>query len=170
MISQTRKTKSYRTVKPAEIFGDPACFLAFGFGSGLAPVAPGTFGTLAAIPIYWLTASLGEPFYSSAVVALLIAGIYICGQCEQRLGVEDHPGIVWDEIVGFLITLMFVPPSWEWVLAGFLIFRLFDIWKPWPIAMFDRTVHGGLGIMLDDALAGICSAICLLSLRIGFGI
>ncbi|MGX2031331.1 MULTISPECIES: phosphatidylglycerophosphatase A family protein [Methylocaldum] len=170
MINQTIKTRSHRLIKPAEIFGNPACFLAFGFGSGLAPVAPGTFGTLVAVPIYLLAANLSTPFYALTVIVLLIAGVYICGRCEQQLNVQDHPGIVWDEITGFLITMMFMPASWEWVLAGFLAFRLFDIWKPWPIAMLDRSVHGGLGIMLDDGLAGIYAAICLILLRTGFGI
>lgn len=170
MISRTRKTRSHRHVKPAEIFGDPLCFLGFGFGSGLAPVAPGTFGTLAAIPIYWLVAELSTPVYAFIVIALAIAGIFICGHCEQRLEVQDHPGIVWDEIVGFLITMVFVPASWQWVVIGFLAFRLFDIWKPWPIALLDRTVHGGLGVMLDDILAGVYAAVSLMILRSGFGI
>jgi phosphatidylglycerophosphatase A len=170
MVSQTRKTRSYRLIKPVEIFSDPTCFLAFGFGAGLAPIAPGTFGTLVAIPIYWLMANLSAAIYASIVIGLSIAGIYICGRCEQRLKAEDHPGIVWDEIVGFLITMMFVPPSWGSVIIGFLVFRLFDIWKPWPIGLFDRTLHGGLGIMLDDALAGVYAAIGLLLARTGFGI
>ncbi|MGX2040140.1 phosphatidylglycerophosphatase A family protein [Methylocaldum sp. MU1018] len=170
MIRPTQKIKSHRLVKPAEIFRDPSCFLAFGFGAGLAPIAPGTFGTLAAIPIYCLAASLSAPLYALTVIIMLIAGVYICDRCEQRLDVQDHPGIVWDEIVGFLIAMMFVPASWEWIVMGFLAFRLFDIWKPWPIALLDSTVHGGLGVMLDDALAGIYAAICLISLRIGFGI
>ncbi|HYE37947.1 phosphatidylglycerophosphatase A [Methylocaldum sp.] len=170
MISRTRKTRSHRPIAAAEIFRDLSCFLAFGFGSGLAPVAPGTFGTLVAVPIYWLVASLDAPIYALTVIAFLISGVYICGRCEKLLKVQDHPGIVWDEIAGFLITMMFAPASWEWVLIGFLVFRLFDIWKPWPIAIIDRTVHGGLGIMIDDALAGIYAAICLLALRTGFGI
>jgi phosphatidylglycerophosphatase A len=169
MTSQARKTRTQRTIKPAEIFSDPLCFLAFGFGSGLSPIAPGTFGTLAAIPIYWLVAGLGRPLYASIVIALAIAGIYICGRCEQRLEVQDHPGIVWDEIVGFLITMMFAPASWQWVLLGFLAFRLFDIWKPWPIGKLDRTVHGGLGVMLDDVLAGVYAVICLSVLENVFG-
>lgn len=136
-------------------------FLAFGFGSGYAPKAPGTFGTLAAIPLYLLVAGLPLAGYLVMVVALFALGVWLCGRTARDMGVHDHPGIVWDEIVGFLITMTAVPLAWQWVVAGFVLFRLFDILKPWPIRWLDRHVHGGLGIMLDDVLAGVFAALCL---------
>lgn len=150
------KTAKSRAPIPArQILADPYCFLAFGFGSGLAPVAPGTFGTLAALPLYALLSGMSLPVYVGVVVVLLAAGVRICERCEARLAVHDHSGIVWDEIVGVLITLWGVPPTWQNIAAAFLLFRLFDASKPWPIRWLDRHVHGGLGIMLDDAAAGL---------------
>ena len=144
---------------PASLLRDPGHFLALGFGSGLAPRAPGTFGTLAAIPVYLLCAQLPLMFYLLAVAGAFALGVYLCGRTARALGVHDHPGIVWDEVVGYLLTMAFAPPGWLWVAAGFVCFRLFDIWKPWPIRAFDRSVHGGLGIMLDDLLAGAAAAL-----------
>ena len=151
-----------RSPVPARrIFRDPCCFLAFGFGSGLAPFAPGTFGTLAAIPIYWWLADLSPSIHGPLVFVLFLAGIPICRRCEAALGTHDHSGIVWDEIVGYLITMAAVPFSWKATALGFVLFRLFDILKPWPISQIDRAVRGGLGVMLDDALAGALAAVCL---------
>lgn len=143
------------------VFTDPWCWLGFGFGAGLSPIAPGTFGTLAALPFYGLLASLSPPFYLAAVAGLFVAGILICQRSEERIQVSDHSGIVWDEIVGYLITMTAVPFSWPALAAGFALFRLFDILKPWPIRHLDRRLHGGFGIMLDDALAGLFAALCL---------
>ena len=140
---------------------DPGHFLALGFGSGLAPRAPGTFGTLAAIPVYLLCAQLPLMIYLLVVAAAFAVGVYLCGRTARALGVHDHPGIVWDEVVGYLMTMAFAPSGWLWVVLGFVCFRLFDILKPWPIRVLDRSVHGGLGIMIDDALAGGLAALCL---------
>jgi phosphatidylglycerophosphatase A len=159
------RAKSRQRIPAHRIFRDPYCFLAFGFGSGLAPFAPGTFGTLAAVPIYALVAGLSVPVYLAVVIVLFLAGIRICQYCEDSLGVQDHSGIVWDEIVGYLITLTAVPFSWKAAAVGFVLFRAFDVLKPWPISRLDRTVHGGLGVMLDDALAGCFAAACLYLLR-----
>ena len=137
------------------ILTSPVHLLAFGFGSGLAPKAPGTFGTLAAIPFYLLLAMLPLWAYGLLVVIAAIAGVWICGESSRRLGVHDHGGIVWDEFVGLWITLLAAPPGWLWLVLGFGLFRLFDIWKPWPIRIADRQVSGGFGIMLDDILAGV---------------
>ena len=137
------------------VFTDPVHFFAFGFGSGLAPFAPGTFGTAAAIPLYLLMAPLSLPLYLALVVVSLVFGVWVCGKAGADLGVHDHGGIVWDEFVGLWITLIAVPAGWEWIVAGFLLFRLFDIWKPWPIGWADRQVSGGLGVMLDDVIAGL---------------
>ena len=155
------KKKSRDPIPPSRVFGNPYCFLAFGFGSGLAPFAPGTFGTLAAIPIYWLLASWGTPLYAAVVLIMALAGIHICRRAEEILGVSDHPGIVWDEVVGYLVAMSLLPADWLSVLLGFLAFRLFDILKPWPIGWLDRTVGGGLGVMLDDVLAGVYAGLLL---------
>lgn len=136
------------------IFSNPIHFFAFGFGSGLAPFAPGTVGTLAAIPLYLLLEQLSLPLYLGVVVLAFIFGIWVCGRAGDDLGVHDHGGIVWDEFVGFWVTMIAAPAGWQWIVAGFLLFRLFDIWKPWPISWADRQVSGGLGVMLDDIVAG----------------
>ena len=133
---------------------NPIHLLAFGFGSGLAPVAPGTFGTLAAVPFYLLMARLPLEVYLAVLAVVILAGIWICGRTSRDLGVHDHPGIVWDEFAGFFVTMIAAPPGWFWLVAGFGLFRLFDILKPWPIGWLDKRVKGGLGIMLDDLLAG----------------
>jgi phosphatidylglycerophosphatase A len=139
----------------------PVHFLALGFGSGLAPKAPGTFGTLAAIPLYYLMSGLSWQIYMGIVVVAAIAGLWICGESAQRLHVHDHPAIVWDEIVGYLITMFMLPVSWQWMVAGFVLFRFFDILKPWPISWLDSQLKGGLGIMADDILAGLFALLIL---------
>ncbi len=144
-----------------QILSDPVLFLAFGFGSGLAGRAPGTFGTLAALPLYWLLIQGSTWFYIGVTLLVCLAGIGICGSAAKRLGVHDHPGIVWDEIAGYLITMIWAPFSWQAVITGFLLFRLFDILKPWPISYIDSAVEGGWGIMLDDVLAGLGAAAVL---------
>ncbi len=140
---------------------NPVHFLSLGFGSGLFPVAPGTAGTLAAIPLYLLLAKLDLTAYLAVTLLLFALGIYLCEVTSRELGGQDHPAIVWDEIVGYLITMIAVPPKIEWLIAGFMLFRLFDILKPWPIRVLDRRIKGGLGIMLDDVLAGIFAALIL---------
>lgn len=137
------------------VLASPVHFLAFGFGSGLSPKAPGTVGTLAAIPLYLLLAPLPLGWYLLAVLLVAVLGVWLCGESSRRLGVHDHGGIVWDEFAGFLLTMSAAPQGWWWIVLGFALFRLFDIWKPWPVRIADRNVHGGLGIMLDDLLAGV---------------
>lgn len=139
----------------------PMGFLALGFGSGLVPVAPGTAGTLAAVPLYLLLQPLALNLYLPLVVALFIAGIPICAYAAERMGVHDHPAIVWDEVVGYLVTMTLAPEGWQWVLAGFVLFRFFDVLKPWPIRWLDKKIHGGTGIMLDDLVAGVFAAVVL---------
>lgn len=142
-------------IPPTVILRNPVHLLAFGFGSGLAPKAPGTFGTLAAVPLYLLLQMLAPNYYAAFVAASIVLGIYLCGRTAQDLRVHDHPGIVWDEFVGFWITMFLAPAGWLWVLLGFALFRLFDILKPWPISYLDRRLKGGTGIMLDDIVAGL---------------
>jgi len=146
---------------PVALLKNPIHFLSLGFGSGLMPKAPGTFGTLAALPVYLLMANLSLLIYTLIVVALFGLGVYLCQKTTDELKVHDHSGIVFDEIVGFLITMIAVPLTWQWIIAGFMLFRLFDIVKPWPISWLDRKVHGGLGIMLDDVLAGVFALIVM---------
>lgn len=141
-----------------------AKWLALGLGSGLAPVAPGTFGTLAAIPLYLLMQSMDIVTYSGLTVLFFIVGVWACQVYSNSLGVHDHGSIVWDEVVGYLITMMYAPAGWQWVVIGFFLFRLFDIWKPWPIRLLDKHVKGGFGIMIDDVLAGIYGLVVILVL------
>lgn len=142
---------------------------AAGFGSGLAPKAPGTFGTLAALPIYWFLADLELTAYIVALVVSFIIGVWFCEKTARDLGVHDHPGIVWDEFVGMWITMLLVPKTIMALLAGFILFRIFDILKPWPIRVVDKNVHGGFGIMIDDVIAGVFACLCMHGL-IYFGV
>lgn len=140
---------------------NPRLLLALGFGSGLAPKAPGTFGTLAALPLFLLLQPLGWPVYAGLLLAATWLGVYLCDYAGKYLGVSDHGAIVWDEFVGLWLTLFMVPAGWLWLLYGFVLFRLFDIAKPWPIGWADRQVKGGLGVMLDDILAGLMALVVL---------
>lgn len=144
-----------------QLLTNPNHFFAFGFGSGLAPKAPGTFGTLAAVPIYWLLQDLAWPIYGTWLIVTFALGVYWCDRSSKQLGVHDHGGIVWDEFVGYWITMFLAPTGWVWMLLGFVLFRFFDIIKPWPIGWLDRKVGGGLGIMIDDVLAGIYAFVLL---------
>ncbi len=138
-----------------QVLRHPVHWFAFGFGSGLSPWAPGTFGTLMAIPFYLFLQSWALIPYLIFLVITFLLGIYFCGRSAELLGVHDHGGIVWDEMVGFWLTMLFAPPGWYWIVAGFVLFRVFDIVKPWPIRWVDQKVHGGFGIMFDDILAGL---------------
>ena len=151
------------------VIRSPVHLLAFGFGSGLAPFAPGTFGTLAAVLLYLPMQYLSLPLYCLMVAAVCVAGVWICGRSSEMLGVHDHGGIVWDEFAGYFITMIAAPAGWQWIVLGFVLFRIFDIIKPWPIKWADKQVHGGLGIMLDDILAGFIS-LALLQIIASFGI
>jgi len=137
------------------IWRNPVLLLAFGFGSGLSPKAPGTAGSLAALPVGILLLCLPVWAHAALVLLGLVLGIYLCGHAARLLGVHDHPGIVWDEFVGLWLAMLWLPAGWPWWLAAFALFRFFDIAKPWPIRWLDRQVHGGFGIMVDDVLAGI---------------
>lgn len=147
-MSDKNKTVNFNLANPIQ-------FLALGFGSGLAPKAPGTFGTLAAVPFFLLMSYLSPVIYGILVLAVCISGIYICGKAAKDVGVHDHGAIVWDEFAGFFITMFMVPVTWQSVIVGFILFRLFDIVKPWPISIADKKLAGGFGIMFDDVLAGL---------------
>lgn len=146
---------------PRSVWRNPVHFAAFGFGSGAVPLAPGTSGTLAAALIYLGLQYLPPLLYLLFVLLALALGIALCGRTARDVGVHDHSGIVWDEFVGYWITMVLAPPGWWPMLAGFILFRLFDVIKPWPIGWLDRHVDGGAGIMIDDVLAGIMAWLCL---------
>ena len=144
-------------------------FLAFGLGSGRVRVTPGTFGTLVAIVFYLPLSQLPHWLYAVCVVCAFSFGVWLCQSVSDDLGVHDHGGIVWDEFVGYWITMFLMPFNWGWILAGFALFRLLDIWKPWPIRWIDKHVQGGLGIMVDDVIAGAAACIILHAIRLGAG-
>lgn len=146
---------------PASAFRHPIHFLAIGLGSGAAPKAPGTFGTAAAVLLYIPLSQLSSLWYLAVLLVAALVGVYLCGKTSRDWGVHDHGAIVWDEFVGYWITMFMIPATWYWALAGFVLFRLFDIWKPWPVRYFDKHVHGGLGIMLDDVVAGLMAWVLL---------
>lgn len=150
-------------VDARRVYADPAFFIAWGAGSGLAPRAPGTFGTLAALPLHLLLAGLPPAAHLTAIVLLFGLGTWACGEVSRRLGAHDPGGVVIDEIVAFLLVLWMVPPTPAAWGAAFVLFRLFDIAKPWPIGWLDRRVRGGLGVMLDDLAAAIAT---LLAMRV----
>lgn len=151
----------HRADVPDGFLRHPAHLLALGFGIGCARRAPGTLGTVIGVAAYVAAVPLSLPAYLGLTAALFALGVYLCGVTARALGVHDHPAIVWDEIVGYLITMTAAPPGWPWLVAGFLLFRLLDIAKPWPIRWLDRNVTGGIGVMLDDAVAGIMAAALL---------
>jgi len=157
MIESELKLKPSKKMKANFKLSDPIQCLALGFGSGLAPKAPGTFGTLAAIPLFLLMSPLSAMNYLIAVLIISLVGIYICGYAAKAGGVHDHPAIVWDEFAGYFITMFMVPVSWQSILVGFILFRIFDIFKPWPISYLDKNCHGGFGIMIDDIVAGLAA-------------
>jgi phosphatidylglycerophosphatase A len=140
---------------------NPWHFAAFGFGAGLIPFMPGTFGSLVAIPLLIAMSYLNDYWFISITVLSFILGIKICQKASDAMGMHDHGSIVWDEIAGMFVTFLFIPISITTLVAGFLLFRLFDILKPWPIRVFDKNVHGGFGIMIDDIVAGAMACICL---------
>lgn len=167
--AQRQRLKQQAIPRPpaALILSTPVHLIAFGFGSGLARHAPGTWGTLAAVPIFLLASALPFYAYAALCLALFVLGCWACEESARLLQVEDYPGFVFDEIVGFLLAAaplvawfgFWEPGVWVGLPIAFGLFRVFDIVKPWPIGWFDRQVHGGLGVMLDDVLAGLFVAL-----------
>lgn len=141
-------------LKPSDIIFHPVHFLSLGMGSGLSPFAPGTAGTLLAVLLYIPLSTLPIWAYAAVLVVGSLVGVYLCEKTSTTLGGHDHPAIVWDEFLGYWLTMLFAPEGWQWILIGFVLFRLFDIWKPWPINVIDHKIKGGFGIMLDDLVAG----------------
>jgi phosphatidylglycerophosphatase A len=156
IISNNAKTPTF-----GQLIKNPVHFLAFGFGSGLSPKAPGTMGTLVAIPLYCVLAQSATWLYILSLLVVIAAGFWICGKTADDIGVHDHGGIVWDEIAGYLLTMLLAPFSWQNIVLGFVFFRVFDIFKPWPISWLDKELKGGAGIMIDDLVAAIFAMACL---------
>lgn len=154
-------TTSRPRINFRELLKRPVCFLGLGFGTGLAPKAPGTFGTIAALPIYYVMQDWSMAIYLIVTIIAFIVGIWICQVSADWLQKDDPSAVVWDEIVGYLITMIAAPAGWQWMLIGFVLFRFFDIIKPWPISWADQKLHGGFGIMVDDVIAGIFAAVLL---------
>lgn len=151
-----------------KVWQDPAYFIAFGFGSGLMPTAPGTWGTLAAIPLYLLMINTHWSIYLALTALAFVLGVWVCDMVSREMGIHDYKGIVWDEVVGYMLTMFMAPHGISWMIIGFILFRIFDIWKPQPIGYVDQKVHGGLGIMLDDVLAAIPAWIIMQGLAWSF--
>ncbi len=144
------------------LISHPAHFFGLGFGSGLAPKAPGTFGTLVGLPLFWLISDFSLTTQLITIFLLFIFGIYVCEKTGKDLGVSDHGAIVWDEIVAIMLVLTFAPKqNWLMWIAAFLLFRLFDIWKPYPICYFDAKLKNGFGVMFDDLLAAVYAILVL---------
>lgn len=153
---------------PQAVWQRPLYFFAFGFGSGAMPVAPGTWGTLMAIPFYLFLRSWPILFYLLFVVSFIILSIWVCEKVSREIHVHDHPGMCIDEFCGYFVTMINAPHGMLWVLLGFLLFRLFDIWKPWPINIIDKKMTSGVGMILDDIVAGIYGLIIIQVIAILF--
>jgi phosphatidylglycerophosphatase A len=146
---------------PAAVWKNPLYFIAFGCGSGAIPFAPGTFATLAAIPFYLLMRPLPLLSYIMLVIVFCIFSAWVSDKISIETQTHDHPGLCIDEFAGFFVTMTYAPSGWQWVLLGFILFRFFDIYKPWPICLIDETVHGGVGMVLDDVIAGFASCLII---------
>jgi len=146
---------------PEKVWRDPLYFAAFGLGSGAMPFAPGTFGTLLAIPFYLLLQPLSLFSYIIFVIAFFIFSSWICERISKEIQTHDHPGMCIDEFAGFFVTMINAPFGWGWILLGFTLFRIFDILKPWPINIIDQKIHGGFGMVFDDIVAGLFAMIII---------
>lgn len=137
----------------------PVHWLALGFGSGLARKAPGTWGSVVGLLIFLPLLALPQAWYALSVLIASLAGVWICGKAARDWGVHDHGAIVWDEVAGMGVALFALPFGWQSGVLAFVLFRLFDIWKPWPISVLDQKVPGGAGIMIDDLAAGVLACV-----------
>ncbi len=159
-----KKLKSRSKPSPAipeAVWQNPLYFVAFGLGSGAMPFAPGTFGTLMAIPFYLLVQSLPLLAYVIFVIVFIVVSSWISDRVSRDIHIHDHPGMCIDEFAGFFVTMIHAPHGFPWLVLGFLLFRLFDIWKPWPIHVIDEKVHGGFGMVLDDIVAGLFAMVII---------
>lgn len=147
---------------------NPIHFLAFCGGVGLIPFAPGTWGSLVGVVVFYLTLAVASSVHFLIAIGFFIVGVWLCGMSSKALKSHDHPGIVWDEMSTMYAILIFQPINIkDWLLA-FILFRIFDIWKPWPISFIDKRLTGGLGIMLDDVAAGLATIFTCILWRLYF--
>lgn len=146
---------------PESVWKNPWHFIAFGFGTGTIPIAPGTFGTLIAIPFYLYLSTFSHTSYLILTLFIMFFSMWLCEKVSRQINIHDHQGMCIDEIVGFLVTMYHAPYGWRWILLGFVLFRFFDIAKPWPIRQIDKQMKGGVGMILDDVMAGIYSFIII---------
>lgn len=142
---------------PESMWKNPWHFIAFGLGAGAMPYAPGTFGTLLAIPFYLYLATYSSLFYIFFTIIFIFFSIWLCEKVSREINVHDHQGMCIDEFAGFFVTMCFAPYGWGWIILGVILFRIFDIVKPWPIRQIDNRMKGGIGMILDDVLAGLYS-------------
>lgn len=154
---------------PRTVWTNPVHFIACGFGLGTSRIAPGTVGTLVAIVFYLFLRHLSTSWYLVALALSFGFGVWLCDITEKDFGIPDHPAIVWDEIVGFWATMFLAPNkfNWLWIIIGFVLFRVFDIWKPWPIRWVDAKAPGGFGIMIDDLIAAVYAWVILQAIIFG---
>ncbi len=159
----SRIEKKYHHIPPvpAAVWRNPLYFIAFGFGSGAVPFAPGTFGTLMAIPFYLLLSYLPLFAYLLFLVGFIIFTSWLCDRISRDTHTHDHPGMCIDEFAGYFVTMIAAPSGILWIALGFILFRLFDIWKPWPISYADKHIKGGFGMIFDDVLAGVYAMMCI---------
>jgi phosphatidylglycerophosphatase A len=151
---------------PRAVWRNPLYFIAFGFGSGAIPFAPGTFGTIVAVFFYLLLRPLPLYAYLLFVILFIAFSSWLSDRISRETHTHDHPGMNIDEFAGFFVTMINAPHGWPWIVLGFVLFRLFDIWKPWPIRYIDENVHGGFGMILDDVIAGLVSMFIIQCLAI----
>ncbi len=149
---------------PPIVWRDPLVFIACGFGVGAMPILPGTCGTLLGVVFFLLLSKLSLLWYCVVAIWFFIVGIFLCDFANKRFGTDDHPAAVWDEIASFLFVMIAIPHTAYFLWGGFFLFRVFDMWKPWPIRWVDKHIHGGIGVMLDDLLAAIFSWLILFTL------
>ncbi len=149
--------RNYRNIPrlPNQWWKNPLYIITFGFGSGAAPIAPGTVGTLVALPLYWILSHLSLGMYLITVIMITLISMYLCDVASKKIGINDHQGMCLDEFVGLFVAMTGLSPTFLHMFFGFLLFRFFDIAKPWPISWIDQKIHGGVGMILDDVVAGI---------------
>jgi len=146
---------------PDSVWRNPWHFIAFGFGVGTIPIAPGTFGTLIAVPFYLFLSTYSNTTYLIITILFTVFSVWLCEKVSREIHIQDHQGMCIDEIVGYLVTMLYAPYGWGWIILGFILFRIFDIWKPWPIRQIDHQMQNGFGMILDDTIAGIYSMILI---------
>lgn len=157
----SRRLHISRGINAKALGRDPWCWIAFGFGTGLSPYAPGTLGAVLGIFLAWALKFTNMPVYGLVTGGIMLAGVAITGHASRRLEAHDPPGINLDEVAGQLVAAAMVPREWFWLVLAFVLFRVLDILKPWPICWIDRRLGGGLGIMADDIAAGLLAGVVL---------